>query len=971
MDFQTTLYRRLTGWSLLLGLLVAIALYSGYRNLRAGEEKALRTSIEDRIADLGRELDTTHALYVERCRASMRLLREVAFRRGAPSAGSMIQVADRTVPDLLFGGKSSAADFELVDYTVDVMGGTATLFTRAGDDFVRVSTNVQRTDGSRAVGTMLNPDGPAIAAIRRGSAYYGAVDILGRPYITGYEPVRNAEGEIIGITYVGYRIDTLGGISEQIANARLLEQGFFTLIDQNGKPLFQADHSSSKMVDAAIARASAGETRWTSGDWMWRAEHFPRWGFTILAAVNRDDLQQVSLSRILPVFGFMVPAITIVLVLGFIFARRLAHSLSETERLREEAHKLSLVASRTHNGVLITGPTGRIEWVNEGFTRITGYTAEEVFDRHPDDFLMGPDTSPETLVEKRRARQERRGFHLEILNYRKDGQPVWVLADGQPVIDDQGRVAHYLVVQTDITTRKRAEEELRAAREAAEDANRTKSAFLANMSHELRTPMNAIIGYSEMLIEDAEDGGYTDAIPDLKKIHSAGKHLLGLINDVLDISKIEAGKMTLYLEDTDVPSLVTEVAATIRPLVEKNQNSLVVECPADSGIIHADVTKVRQTLFNLLSNAAKFTHEGTITVTVAKESFNDRDCFAFRVSDTGIGMNEEQLGKLFQAFVQADASTTRKYGGTGLGLTISRKFCQMMGGDITVVSKQGQGTTFTAFIPIRVSDPSAQESLAPNAKPITATAPAGDAPLILVVDDDPAMVNLLNRTLLREGYRVTTASNGREALALAKELRPRLITLDVMMPSIDGWSVLASLKSDPVTHDIPVVMISIVDDKPLGYSLGAADYLTKPLDRRRLSEVLGRHAPHNAGRLALVIDDLPDNREVLVSALKEQGWEIIEAENGQVGLDLYAERHPSLILLDLMMPVMDGFEFLQKLRQREDGHTVPVVVVTAKELTPEERATLNLGVKNVIEKGAIDQAALLQEIRSRIASATH
>jgi CheY-like chemotaxis protein len=293
-----------------------------------------------------------------------------------------------------------------------------------------------------------------------------------------------------------------------------------------------------------------------------------------------------------------------------------------------------------------------------------------------------------------------------------------------------------------------------------------------------------------------------------------------------------------------------------------------------------------------------------------------------------------------------------------LGLTISRNFCQLMGGDITVHSELGKGTVFTAILPERVLEPgetrqpTAEPSVTTQPTPLPALAPSLiPAPLVLAVDDDPAMLELLTRNLIREGYAVRTAKNGREALELAQELQPQLITLDVMMPSMDGWSVLTSLKADLTTRDIPVVVVSMVDDKGLGISLGAADYLTKPIDRGQLATILGKYAPRHTRPVALIVDDLAENRQLLARAVGTEGWTIIEAENGRIGLELFAESKPNLILLDLMMPEMDGFEFLRELRKREDGRTVPVVVATAKDLTPAEREELRRTVQNCVEKG--------------------
>ena len=950
---------------------VALGFFGAYRNLQKTVELQLRESIGHQVGEVEHELVLTYDLYLDETKSSMRVLEALALATGAPSAGPTVTVGTQRVPDLRFGNQSVLGHFGLVDKDVELMGGTATLFTHAGTGFVRLSTNVKRPDGSRAVGTVLDPKGPAIAVVSQDRIFYGVVDILGRSYITGYAPIHDAGGANIGLYYVGYPVETLGRIGDSLAQSHLLAHGFFALLDQNNQLLFNSQGADAATIQAAIPRAVAGQAAWTDGNWSWQAQRFPQWRFTLLAATYRPDVSHQAWRRVIPVFAYLAPFILFAFVLVFVFVRRLTITLDTAERLREEARKLALVVSRSHNGVVITKPDGVIEWVNDGFIRTMGFTAEEVIGRTPDAVFHGPETSVETLAIAKAARADKRSFQIDVLTYHKSGRKIWIHADGQPLFDDAGNVINYIVIQIDITKRKQMEEDLRVAREAAEEANRTKSSFLANMSHELRTPMNAIIGYSEMLMEEAEDTGQEGLVPDLKKIHSAGKHLLGLINDVLDLSKIEAGKTTLYLEEFPVATMIGEVASTIQPLVEKNGNQLVIACPPDFGTIRADVTKIRQTLFNLLSNAAKFTEKGRITLTAVREQRDGREWVHFRVADSGIGMTPAQLGKLFQAFVQADVSTTRKYGGTGLGLVISRRFCQMMGGDITVASELGKGTTFTATVPARVVDPAEAAGgpgrLAPR-RPggPAAPAPAADAPLVLVVDDDPAVHDLLQRSLTREGYSVRTAATGPEALALARELRPRLITLDVMMPSMDGWSVLAALKADPATREIPVVMCTIVDDKPLGFSLGAADYLTKPLDRSRLGEVLAKHAPLDAARLALVIDDLPDNRAVLRHGLEREGWTVVEAENGQAGLDRFGERKPALILLDLMMPVMDGFEFLRELRYRDDGRNVPVVVVTAKELTPAERDILRACVENVVQKGPNGPASLLSEIRAKI-----
>jgi signal transduction histidine kinase/CheY-like chemotaxis protein len=395
----------------------------------------------------------------------------------------------------------------------------------------------------------------------------------------------------------------------------------------------------------------------------------------------------------------------------------------------------------------------------------------------------------------------------------------------------------------------RANAELARAREAADMASEAKSAFLSTMSHELRTPLNAIIGYSEMLAEDAEAEAQPALAADLAKIRRAGKHLLSLINDLLDLSKIEAGRMALYLEGFDVAEMVGDVAASVQPLVTRNGNALQVACAAGVGTMRADLTKVRQILLNLTANASKFTERGHIGLAVSRSRTRTGEWLVFEVRDTGIGMTPAQLERLFQPFVQAEASTARTYGGTGLGLTIARRFCRLMGGTITVESEPGRGSCFRVRLPAEVEEPedgnTGERSTGMTAEHAALLSPG--ASTVLMIDDDPPMHDVMRRMLAREGYHLMGALSGPEGLAVARAIRPAVVLLDVMMPGQDGWQVLRALKAEPALANIPVVMLTALDERPLAFALGAADYVAKPVVREELVRALGAAAgrPHD------------------------------------------------------------------------------------------------------------------------------
>ena len=556
--------------------------------------------------------------------------------------------------------------------------------------------------------------------------------------------------------------------------------------------------------------------------------------------------------------------------------------------------------------------------------------------------------NPEGAFEQQRSR----GIWLKISERRTaDGGIVGVFTDITELKDREFQLGQLV-------------DRLADARDAAMEATVAKSRFLANISHELRTPLNAIIGITEMLMEDAEDSGDRSVREPLERIARAGKHLLQLINDVLDLSKIEAGKLEVNYEPVDLASLVGDVVGEAETLAAKNGNRLVVECPPDIGTVRSDPTRLRQIMLNLLSNACKFTEHGRVSLSVDRSRADGEDWISIRVVDTGIGMTSEQLGKLFQEFSQADSSTTRKYGGTGLGLAISDRLCRMMGGSIDVKSEPGVGTTFSVRLP--ADQPGVPDAVAIKMGP----APGGHAPertnRILVIDDDATVRNLMRRYLSREGFEVVTAGGGLEGLEFARDLHPSVITLDVFMPDMDGWSVLQAIKQDAELSHIPVIMMTISDEKQKGFTLGASGYLTKPVDRAQLAQLLHRFKTMAGTPRVLIVEDDLNAREMMRRLLVGEGWGVSVAANGREALDRLTAESTNLILLDLMMPEMDGFEFLAEFRKNPKFASTPVIVVTAADLSLADRRRLNGGVEHILQKAAFGQEDFLQQIRSLV-----
>lgn len=541
----------------------------------------------------------------------------------------------------------------------------------------------------------------------------------------------------------------------------------------------------------------------------------------------------------------------------------------------------------------------------------------------------------------------------------------------------------------EITYRCMAEESLLVAKEEAETSARIKTQFISNISHEFRAPLNAIMGYGEILKYEVEKIDRKDIMKDIASIEKAGNHLLKLINDTLDLSKIQAGKMNFHPEWFKVVEMAEDVIATIRPLANKNGNRFSVSYQGPVQSMNSDVFRIRQVLLNILGNACKFTREGLITLKVSAKPLHGDEWIYFVIKDNGIGIEPKQLEDIFSEYGHVTHGHSEKYGGFGLGLSISKRICEMMAGTIAVSSKPGEGTEFTLAFPLNITTMDVGDTMNLNdltQKPVPPLVLADNSSktiedinpspsqssiksdyeessdLILVIDDDAIARDLIQRFLERHGYRVETASSGEEGFKKAKELRPKLITLDLIMPEMDGWEVLAKLNKE--VKDIPVIIISIMAQREKALKEGAADFLSKPIDWNNFLDSLKRYCKFMPPAPILVVDDDSPNRSALCRVLVRDGWRTKEAMDGADAMQAMEKEIPSLILLDLVMPNMDGFDFISRLRENPKWQSVPILVLTAKDLSPSEKNRLSGHVEKVFQKGNYTRNELIEKIRS-------
>lgn len=684
---------------------------------------------------------------------------------------------------------------------------------------------------------------------------------------------------------------------------------------------------------------------------------------------------------------------------------RLISAISETRSYLEN------VLDTTADIVITTDTESRIVEFNKGASRVLGYTKEEAAGREVERLWVHPGEREEIMAIL--ARDGYVAGHETRLKA-KEGRPVDVSLTLTIMKDAGGSVIGTVGISKDITEKKKLERaieernaelhelnekleekvfertrELESANRELERSNKLKSRFIATMSHELRTPLNSVLGFSELLLDDAHGSLGEKQKRHVQNIYNSGSHLLQLINNILDIAKIESGRMELHYETFNLAHAVAEVETVIRSLADRKKQEMRVRAHGDMPLINADRIKFKQILYNLLSNAVKFTPEGgTITLEAsvidgsalppfahALEVFSERTEFLLlSIEDTGIGIRPEDRERIFSEFEQGDSSYSRKYEGTGLGLSLTRRLVVLHGGEITVESEENVGSRFTFVMPLHAG--AAREPVRMPSKPAeglpvpdapVVRSPQGKSSLILVVEDDPSTSEVLTLYLAQAGYRIAHAYTGTEAVHRIRELKPFAVLLDVMLPGKDGWEILQEVKSDPATKDTPVIISSVIDNKELGFALGAADYLVKPVDRASLLEKLQElnfdTKKTRKGVSILCIDDKQEVLELLASILEPAGYNVISAGSGEEGIEKAVSYKPDLIILDLMMPEVDGFEVVQKLKDNPATDDIPIFILTAKDLSVEDRLRLAGKVESFVQKSHFTKEDLLAYIQ--------
>ncbi|TMG27646.1 MAG: response regulator, partial [Chloroflexi bacterium] len=607
----------------------------------------------------------------------------------------------------------------------------------------------------------------------------------------------------------------------------------------------------------------------------------------------------------------------------------------------------------------LTGGGGAISFDSRGDTRASSGVDPD-FAEELQELL--PNLANGIRRYERRSGQTVTLIALPIHSIEGIGRLVVVSGPFTPAIgsDEMNRVQQFMTSVTAGVDRRRLVKELKDANRELKDASEHKSVFLANMSHELRTPLNAIIGFSELML-DAKESQFDSATQKrfLAQVHSSGKHLLGLINDILDLAKVEAGQMELRLQEVPVEPVIAQALALVEPLAAEKHLTIRSEA-STAGVVLADAGKLKQMLLNLISNAIKFTAEGG-TVKISARRL--QGAIEIAVADTGIGISDADQAKIFMEFHQVDPGPGRRQQGTGLGLALTRRFALLHGGDVRVTSKVGEGSVFTLRLPLQIP------TVAPADEKVDATAADPARPLVLIIEDDVAAAELLTRQLHAAGFRTHIARTGTEAIAMARSLHPAAITLDILLPELDGWEVITRLKREEETSSIPVVVVSVVDNPELGKALGALDYFVKPVDGKllvdRLTRLKLKPAVEGATTSVMVVDDEPSNRSWLMRILEPAGFEVIEASGGREAIELAKARPPDLVLLDLMMPEVTGFDVVEALRADPKTSQTPIMILTARHLTEADKRQLNGQVSTILSRGSVgapDLLGLLQQV---------